>query len=380
MNGAVKWSDESTREFIQLRYKLRHLFNGRKHHCEKAYSRIVSELGLTRIITPTQARKKWSNLLQKYMDIKGGYSTSTADWPYFQILDQIVPLMRKEKIEKLPPSNVESRDLDQSYDDGLHSPLTNPSVSENDPLTSSSDPLAVPSVSMVTSVTSESSSSVTATSKCKTEVMDESEPPRKRGRGRRAAQRARDRWWGAVEDEDLGTDSLGKSEHLLTTNGQGAAARNLAYNNLDPSHMELQTFKMLESCASALGDIKNVLTTHSSHQETLIQNLQQTVVNQGNTMKELLTTLTSQNATLISIISQLADKTSNRSNLVMERGGSYGDHNKHQSDGRSSNTTTSHHQLLASQANLISALSQDSQDCDNSLVDNPVLDDNMAGL
>ena len=30
-------SDESTREFIQLRYKLRHLFNGRKHQCEKAY-------------------------------------------------------------------------------------------------------------------------------------------------------------------------------------------------------------------------------------------------------------------------------------------------------------------------------------------------------
>lgn len=77
-----------------------------------------------------------------------------------------------------------------------------------------------------------------------------------------------------MEDEDQGTDSLGKGEHLLSTNGQGtvaAAARNLAYNNLDPSHMELQTFNMLESCASALGEIKNVLTTHTNHQETLIQ-------------------------------------------------------------------------------------------------------------
>lgn len=88
-----------------------------------------------------------------------------------------MPLMRKEKIEKLPSSSVESQDLDQPYDDGLHSPLTNPSVSENDPLA-----LAVTSVSMVTSATSQSSSSVTASSKCKTEVVDESEPPRKRGR------------------------------------------------------------------------------------------------------------------------------------------------------------------------------------------------------
>lgn len=32
-----------------------------------SFSRIVEELGLTNIITPTQARKKWSNLLQKYM-------------------------------------------------------------------------------------------------------------------------------------------------------------------------------------------------------------------------------------------------------------------------------------------------------------------------
>lgn len=78
-----------------------------------------------------------------------------------------------------------------------------------------------------------------------------------------------------MEDEDQGTDSLGKGEHILPTNGQGAAAaRNLAYSNLDPSHTELKTLNMLESCASALGEIKNVLTTHASHQETLIQVVQ----------------------------------------------------------------------------------------------------------
>lgn len=75
-----------------------------------------------------------------------------------------------------------------------------------------------------------------------------------------------------MEDEDQGTDSLGKGEHILPTNGQGTAtARNFSYSNLDPSHTELKTLNMLESCASALGEIKNVLTTHANHQETLIQ-------------------------------------------------------------------------------------------------------------
>ncbi|CAL4184809.1 unnamed protein product, partial [Meganyctiphanes norvegica] len=63
-------------------------------------SRIVKELGLSNDISATQARKKWSNLKQKYMDIKGGCSTATTDWAYYQLMDQIIPLMHKEKLEK----------------------------------------------------------------------------------------------------------------------------------------------------------------------------------------------------------------------------------------------------------------------------------------
>ncbi|XP_042235097.1 uncharacterized protein LOC121874867 isoform X2 [Homarus americanus] len=371
MNGSVKWSDESTREFIQLRYKLRHLFNGRKHQCEKAYSRIVDELGLTHIITPTQARKKWSNLLQKYMDIKGGCSTANADWPYFQILDQVVPLMRKEKIEKIPHSSLDHRDLDAPQD-SLPSPLTTPIVPEQDPLSEASDPLSVTSVNTV--MVSAQSSTV-GDGKCKIEAVD-GEPPRKRGRGRRAAQRARDRWWGAVEDDDMGSDSTGIAVRGELTTQQGTP-KSSTVDNLDPSQMEVQTFHMLESCSSALAEIRETLRLHTERQETLMQSLQQTVMSQGNTVKELLSTMTTQNATLIALMTQINTRSSQSSLDMTSTNGSFDDQ-KHTTEQRGHNHRAG--QLLTSQQNLISALSHETQDCENQLVETSELTDDMTGL
>ncbi|XP_069164049.1 uncharacterized protein [Procambarus clarkii] len=362
------WSVESTREFIQLRYKLRHHFNGRKHQCEKAYSRIVDELGLTSVITPTQARKKWSNLMQKYMDIKSGCSTANVDWPYFQILDQIVPLIRKEKIEKVQISSLDEQDLDAPQE-SLPSPLTSTIVPEQDPLSVASNPLSVASVNAVM-VSAQSSTSVDG--KCKTEAVD-GEPPRKRGRGRRTAQRARDRWWGAVEDVDIGSDSTG-----LTIRDQGthqSSSKSSTADKLDPSQMEIQTFHMLESCSSALTEIREILRLNTERQETLIQSLQQTVVSQGNTVKELLSTMTTQNATLIALMTQFTTRNS-RSTLGMTTNGDFDDA-KHTRDQRTHN-----HQehLLTSQQNLINALSRETQDCENSLVETSELADDMTGL
>lgn len=363
MNGSIKWSDESTREFIQLRYKLRHHFNGRKHQCEKAYSRIVDELGLTNVITPTQARKKWSNLLQKYMDIKGGYSTANADWPYFQILDQVVPLIRKEKIEKLNPSNLEEQELDVPQDSLS---LTTTIVPDQDTLSVASAPLSVTSVNtvMVSAQTCASSEG-----KCKTETI-ESEPPRKRGRYRRAAQRARDRWWGAVEDDDLGSESTGLTIRGDLVAHQGSSKSSTA-DNLDSSQMEIHTFHMLESCSTALAEIREILRLNAERQETLLKSLQQTVVSQGDTVKELLATMTTQNATLIAIMTQFSAKSS-QSSLGMIVNGNFEEDN-HRRDRGSHN----HQQgtLAASQQNLINDLSQETQDCENSLVETSELAD-----
>ncbi|XP_063610509.1 uncharacterized protein LOC134784386 isoform X1 [Penaeus indicus] len=361
MNGSIKWSDESTREFIQLRYKLRHLFNGRKHQCEKAYSRIVEELGLTNIITPTQARKKWSNLLQKYMDIKGGYSTANADWPYFQILDQIVPLMRKEKIEKVPPASVDHSDIEAAQE-SLQSPLTTPVVAARDPL----------GVTTVESVMVSAQPSTPTGDQCKTEAAD-GEPPRKRGRSRRAAQRARDRWWGAVEEDDLGSDST-SSAVKGEISGLRMSSKSSMSESLDPTQMEVQTFQMLESCSNALTDIRETLKMHAEQQESIMQSLQQTVVSQGNTIKELLSTMTSQNATLIALMTQLSTGAAPQLGIAS----SSFSQQKHRE------TQASHphqqNQLLSSQQNIISALSHETQDCETSLVENSELSDDMTGL
>lgn len=96
-----------------------------------------------------------------FQDIKGGYSTANHDWPYFQILDQIVPLMRKEKIEKLSPSGVDVSNLESH--ESLPSPLTSPPESET---------LSMPGIQAATP----------DSDKCKTEAVEAGEPPRKRGR------------------------------------------------------------------------------------------------------------------------------------------------------------------------------------------------------
>lgn len=85
--------------------------------------------------------------------------------------------MRKEKIEKIPPSNVDHRDLDAPQD-SLPSPLTTTIVSEQDPLSGASNHLSATSVD--TAMVS-AQPSTTVGGKCKTEAVD-NEPPRKRGR------------------------------------------------------------------------------------------------------------------------------------------------------------------------------------------------------
>lgn len=311
----------------------------------------MDELGLRNVISPTQARKKWSNLLQKYMDIKGGYSTANHDWPYFQILDQIVPLMRKEKIEKLSPSGVDVRDLDGH--ESLPSPLTSPP----DPET-----LSMPGIQAATP----------DNDKCKTEAVETGEPPRKRGRGRRAAQRARDRWWGAVEDSDLGSDSVGSG--VRSEQPSQMPCKSALVDTLEPSQMELQTFGMLESCSTALAEIRDILKTHTERQESFMQSLQQTVTSQSSAVTELLNTVSSQNATLISLLTHITSKNSHPT-LGMSPGDTF-------TEDKMRRTQTSHQegQLLASQQNLITVLTHPPQQCESPLVETTELTDTINGL
>ena len=89
-------------------------------------------------------------------------------------------------------------------------------------------------------------------------------------RGRRAAQRARDRWWGAVEDSDLGSDSVGSGVRSDLPSQLPCKSASVV-DALEASQMELQTFSMLESCSSALTDIRDILRTHTERQENFMQ-------------------------------------------------------------------------------------------------------------
>ncbi|KAK7080086.1 hypothetical protein SK128_001933 [Halocaridina rubra] len=286
-------SDESTREFIQLRFKLRHLFNGRRHVCAKAYRRIVEELGLTDYITPTQARKKWTNLVQKYKNIKGGCSTASEEWPYFQILDAIVPLMRKEAIE-MGLNTIEDKAEITLSDEVMVDPRALIS-SEKDPLTlDSSTYSSIPTGDSLV--------------KCRTEFL-ETEPPLKKQRGRRAAQKARAKWWGAVEDEEFGSDSGGSA-----TRGESSKTIKKTPSLpeiFEPTDMELKSFHLLKSCADSLAEIQETLQLHAKHQQDLMEKLTQTVAHHGDVLKTIVTSVANQNATLHVLTNHLSTDAAN---------------------------------------------------------------------
>ncbi|XP_076028616.1 uncharacterized protein LOC143017719 isoform X5 [Oratosquilla oratoria] len=212
--------------------------------------RIVDELGLTGMITAAQARKKWSNLLQKYM---------------------VVPLMKKEKIEKvLPPATV---DFVMKTEAGT----TKGSPTEN--LSLDADGI----------VPDENESRIES---------NPAEPPRKRGRHRKAAMRARNSWAGLEEEDDLPTE--------MNLNGGTTRTIN-TMSGLEPTLPEMQTLHMLESCSSVLGNIRDSIATHVETQARQMQTLQQTLESQGNTIKELLSTITNQNSMIVSLLMKLTN-------------------------------------------------------------------------
>lgn len=53
--------------------------------------------------------------------------------------------------------------------------------------------------------------------------------------------------------------------------GHQSLCRSSTADNLDPSQMELQTFNLLESCSTALAEIRETLRLHTERQETIMQ-------------------------------------------------------------------------------------------------------------
>ncbi|ROT66893.1 hypothetical protein C7M84_015085 [Penaeus vannamei] len=83
------WTKEVTTRFIQLR-GARPPDNTKK--VSSVFANIVDELGLTGVITPNQARKKWNYLWSKYVDLSHPDVSeyTRQSWPFYTTMQAVV--------------------------------------------------------------------------------------------------------------------------------------------------------------------------------------------------------------------------------------------------------------------------------------------------
>lgn len=74
-----------------------------------------------------------------------------------------------------------------------------------------------------------------------------------------------------MEDSDLGVESGVGSEGARVDVVPQIPQKMPSVDSLEPSQMELQTFNMLETCSTALTEIRDVLKAHTERQERFMQ-------------------------------------------------------------------------------------------------------------
>ncbi|XP_038053346.1 uncharacterized protein LOC119725830 [Patiria miniata] len=99
VNETHKWTEDECRLFIQMRDKHNMKFkSGKRGASRDAFTIILKEMDLLDKVTPEQARKKWTNLSQKYKELKHpptGTGTEEGEdtpvsWSYFQDMDKVL--------------------------------------------------------------------------------------------------------------------------------------------------------------------------------------------------------------------------------------------------------------------------------------------------
>nr|XP_040017999.1 uncharacterized protein LOC120808847 isoform X2 [Gasterosteus aculeatus aculeatus]XP_040018000.1 uncharacterized protein LOC120808847 isoform X2 [Gasterosteus aculeatus aculeatus] len=76
---------------IQLRATNADIFTGRKNSALRGWRAIRKEMGIQRVMTAQQLKKKWVNLKHKYRLLKNppvGMQMSTSSWRWFQLMDE----------------------------------------------------------------------------------------------------------------------------------------------------------------------------------------------------------------------------------------------------------------------------------------------------
>ncbi|KAL6106148.1 uncharacterized protein ACO6RY_10086 [Pungitius sinensis] len=91
MENTYKMTDRDIRQMIHLRATNADIFTGRKHSALRGWRAIRKEMGIQRVMTPQQLKKKWVNLKHKYRLLKNppvGMQMSTSSWRWFQLMDE----------------------------------------------------------------------------------------------------------------------------------------------------------------------------------------------------------------------------------------------------------------------------------------------------
>ncbi|XP_054476608.1 uncharacterized protein LOC129108728 [Anoplopoma fimbria] len=91
MENAYRMTDGDIRLMIQLRATNADIFTGRKNSAMRGWRAIRNEMGMQKVLTAQQMKKKWNNLKEKYRALKNppvGMETQTRSWRWFYLMDE----------------------------------------------------------------------------------------------------------------------------------------------------------------------------------------------------------------------------------------------------------------------------------------------------
>ncbi|KAK7909408.1 hypothetical protein WMY93_014092 [Mugilogobius chulae] len=93
-----KWTDEDVRRLILQRTEKNSLFSGKRFASASGWEAVLREMGLTGVVSPARAAKKWENLKKTYKELRRpptGSGTETgeataATWKWYSLMDEAI--------------------------------------------------------------------------------------------------------------------------------------------------------------------------------------------------------------------------------------------------------------------------------------------------
>ncbi|XP_077425249.1 uncharacterized protein LOC144054061 [Vanacampus margaritifer] len=108
MTFSYRMTERDIRKLIQLRASNGAIFTGQRHSAMRGWRAIRQELGLERMVSARQLKKKWDNLKEKYRVLKnppaGMERPGPPSWRWFQLMDEAASGRLAASAKVLQPS------------------------------------------------------------------------------------------------------------------------------------------------------------------------------------------------------------------------------------------------------------------------------------